>query len=297
MGRVMDNCVSLCLPVVGKIGGIILLLMLLVLFVSIHSRNNEMVYVALLFVFLAMALFTYGFWSAVSKGEGIWQYVGKHNLQHQQVSSPNYHYGTAANFKGHPKSKVHVVAPPKMGGVRLEIYTLTEDEQLRKVSSDAGSEPGHHTRQHSHRHHHHHRHRHSDYTHRLYHQTQHEKMLKTYLQPDKRDDSSRTSFDAAMVKSNGDLVHSTVDTSPENSTTSGTTLPLRPGHSCMNLPLYDGANSELHELDPIKVEVNLSRSGSHQYRRHQREGFEEVQLPELKQSPVSPDMSAATVFH
>ena len=184
---------------IGKVGGGMFILILIILWVAAHGGSNEMMYLTLGFVFVAIALFSYGFWSAVSKGEGelamirlfrlyfcflFWywislvfsfkrisnknwnktkqkansyseenvhcnwdnnrdmsncitnecvlrrpgflQYMGKHNLQHQQISHPNYHYRNQSvrNYKSHPEKNVHICAPPKMGGARLEIYTI-----------------------------------------------------------------------------------------------------------------------------------------------------------------------------
>lgn len=55
---------------IGKIGGGMFILILIILWVATHGGSNEMMYVTLLFVFIVIALFSYGFWSAVSKGEG-----------------------------------------------------------------------------------------------------------------------------------------------------------------------------------------------------------------------------------
>lgn len=50
--------------------------------------------------------------------------MGKQNLQHQQISNPNYHFGSFRNYKSNPNKNVHICAPPKMGGARLNIYTI-----------------------------------------------------------------------------------------------------------------------------------------------------------------------------
>ena len=56
--------------------------------------------------------------------------MGKHNLQHQQISNPNYHFGSFRNYKSHPQKNVHICAPPKMGGARLNIYTIPLNNSL-----------------------------------------------------------------------------------------------------------------------------------------------------------------------
>ncbi|KAJ6222846.1 hypothetical protein RDWZM_001391 [Blomia tropicalis] len=281
--RLKRKQVSDSKQVFGKIGGFVLILMLLVMFVAIHSRHNEMVYVALLFVFLAIALFTYGFWSAVSRGDGVWQYIGKHNLQHQQVSNPNYHFRTSIpNYKGHPRSHSYMVAPPKMGGARLQIYTLSDDDHTCKTSSDNSTESAsiqhlsnqeqepsrrHHHHSHHH-HHHHHRHRHLEQS-KI--QCQHEKLIKKYLQPERRDDSTRASFDDTIQLHQNERLCSTND------------VPLRPGQSCTNLMGKHAttADDDDDDSEPVKVEVNLSRSASYRNWRQNGELFAEVTLPPL----------------
>ncbi|KAH7639224.1 hypothetical protein HUG17_3257 [Dermatophagoides farinae] len=108
------------------------------MFIAIRGRHNEMMYVALTFTFFAIALFSYGYWSAVNRGDGIWQYIGPNNLQHQQMSNPNYHFNSLydqqqqrryqrqqqQSLKDNPRVRSYMVAPPKMGGARLEIYTI-----------------------------------------------------------------------------------------------------------------------------------------------------------------------------
>jgi hypothetical protein len=48
-----------------------LILILVILFFAAHGGPDEMMYITLVFVFIAIALFSYGFWSSVSKGEGM----------------------------------------------------------------------------------------------------------------------------------------------------------------------------------------------------------------------------------
>ncbi|XP_054166986.1 probable serine/threonine-protein kinase mkcB [Oppia nitens] len=159
---------------IGKIGGGMFILILVILFFAAHGGSNEMMYITLTFVFIIIALFSYGFWSSVSKGEGIWQYVGKHNLQHQQISNPNYHFGSfrTNNYKENPNKNVHLCAPPKMGGARLNIYTIplnnSQSSLSRSPSVRSPVDNQHHQRTQSVRrspsnqqqqqhHHHHHR--------------------------------------------------------------------------------------------------------------------------------------------
>ena len=253
----------------------VIIMMVVVFFVATHSRQNEMVYVALVFVFLAIALFSFGFWRAVNRGDGVWQYIGKHNLQHQQVSNPNYHFRSVPNYKGHPKSRVHVVQPPKMGGVRLEIYTLSDDDQLRRASP--GRESLHQSRhsssssRHHHRsevtrsHHHHHRH----------HRHHQEKVITTaeimHAKGSSPSNLNRASDEGGTSTSSASTVtqgpHITTSPSPPQPQTSSL---LAEHNNCANL-------CELAETgddsEPIKIEVNFTR-------RH-NEDFELVELPPL----------------
>ncbi|CAG2122584.1 unnamed protein product, partial [Medioppia subpectinata] len=54
---------------IGRIGGGMFILILIILFFAAHGGSNEMMYLTLGFVFIIIALFSYGFWSAVNKGE------------------------------------------------------------------------------------------------------------------------------------------------------------------------------------------------------------------------------------
>lgn len=220
-----------------------------------------MVYVALIFVFLAIALFTFGFWRAVNRGDGVWQYIGKQNLQHQQVSNPNYHFrNSVPNYKGHPKSRVHVVQPPKMGGLRLQIYTLSDDEQLKRTSPSR--ESLHQSRHSSCSSRHHHRHD-VNRSHHHRHHHHHEKVTTTAFLHSSRTTSpnvNRASLDDFSV-SNG--------TAQGHIISSQQTSPLLSDHNDMNLcETENGDDSE-----PIKIEVTFDR-------RH-NEDFELVELPPL----------------
>lgn len=287
----MSHPLSTLFVAIGKIGGLMLFLILVVLFVAVHGRNNDMVYVTFLFVFLVLALFSYGYWRAVNRGEGIGQYVGKQNLQHQQVSNPNYHFNNnVPDYRDHPKSKVHVVQPPKMGGVRLQIYTLNDEEAASSVGSSStplsgqpspASNSGHHRHSHHHHHHsHHHGHRHHSHhhSHRPSDLTNMEQLLQNNGALSLLQSSRRLSVDC--------------DHLPDRPM-SLSVLPERQGRSCVNIPM-SVMNSECSAQPPvddqdhaIKCEVNLARSTSHYYNRqnyHYRdsEDFVEVNLPMRK---------------
>lgn len=255
-----------------------LLLMLLILFVAAHGRSNEMMYMTLLFVFLAVALFTYGYWTAVSKGEGISQYIGKHNLQHQQMSSPNYHFvSSVPNFKGHPKSKVHVVVPPKMGGVKLEIYTLPDDCNTGSISGASDHSHHHHQQHNNQQRHYHHHHHHKHEMQRNYHQHHQDLMIKNSMvsfediEERHKHKKSLTKLNSPLTKENN--LHSHRKISQDQLAL------MQPGHSCVDL---SEVTTSTDVNDPIHCEVNLSRSASQYYRQRQREGFAEVNLPPLK---------------
>ena len=177
----------------GKfLGFTFLLLILVAMFIAIRGRHNEMMYVALTFTIFSIALFSYGYWSAVNRGDGIWQYIGPTNLQHQQMSNPNYHFDPihpeqqqqlSSSMKNNPNIRSYMVAPPKMGGVRLNIFTIGDDDKDnaadvggRSSSTISNSPPcpspnyhqqqqfhskhnhhSHHHRNHHHHHHHHHK--------------------------------------------------------------------------------------------------------------------------------------------
>lgn len=266
-----------------------LILIVVILFVATRGRSNEMMYVTLLFVFLAIAFFTYGYWSSVSRGDGVWQYTGSHNLQHQQVSNPNYHFGTAINYKGHPKSKMHLVAPPKMGGARLEIYTLTDDGSTQSVNSNVPqscqSQQSQQNRQRSSHspssHNHHHRHHH----HRQHHPYQNHcpgNQKRVFAQHQQFEQIAMNHLNVNPDLKNN-LFHSCesllVDSMPTAKEKNLLPTPIRGGKSCIDL------NCDDYDDEPVKCEVNLSRSASsyrHHSRKHYREGFAEVQLPLIK---------------
>lgn len=258
----------MCFPfsVIGKIGFFILILMVVVFFVAIHSRQSEIVYVLLLIVFVSIALFSFVFWIAVNRNDGPWQ--------HQQVARPRHSQGPVHNYKGHPRSKVHIISPPKMGAY-LKIYTLSDDSQLAKSSiaseNETGPEEGN-LGQHSHHHHHHHHHHHRSRKQDNSNSYQISQTTAAYLHPNlERNDTSRASFDAVSYSSNGNPNYLAYGNPTYVS------VPLRTGQSCINLPI--GIDEDIAESEPIKIEVNLSRSASYQQRRRIREGFEEVFLP------------------
>lgn len=262
---------TLLWTVFRKAGFFFIIIMVVVFFVATHSRQNEMVYVALVFAFIAIALFSFGFWRAVNRGDGVWQYIGKHNLQHQQVSNPNYHFRSVPNYKGHPKSRVHVVQPPKMGGVRLEIYTLSDDDQLRKASP--GQESLHQSRHSSSGSRHHHRHEgtrsHHHHRHHRHHQ---EKVITTAEITHSKAPSPST---VNRASDEGGVTTGTTATQGQHIssiTPQKTVSPLltTDQNNCANLceMAENGDDSE-----PIKIEVNFAR-------RH-NEDFELVELPPL----------------
>ncbi|KAH9425241.1 hypothetical protein DERP_014678 [Dermatophagoides pteronyssinus] len=128
----------------GKfLGFTFLLLILVAMFIAIRGRHNEMMYVALTFTIFSIALFSYGYWSAVNRGDGIWQYIGPTNLQHQQMSNPNYHFDPihpeqqqqqlSSSMKNNPNIRSYMVAPPKMGGQTSGNYSLNENADFTEV--------------------------------------------------------------------------------------------------------------------------------------------------------------------
>ncbi|CAG2166505.1 unnamed protein product [Oppiella nova] len=186
---------------IGKIGGGMFILILIILFFAAHGGSNEMMYLTLAFVFIIIALFSYGFWSSVSKGEGIWQYWGKQNLQHQQISNPNYHYGGSfRNYKSNPNKAVHICAPPKMGGARLNIYTIPLNPSLQRNSSlNSPHRPLGRTPSSAHRHNYHHNHNRSSFR-RKPDTNEEEVKVEVYRQSDNKTTDNTESKDTSEIK-------------------------------------------------------------------------------------------------
>ena len=108
-------------------GGLFTILMLIIMFSVAHRRFHELVYISLALIAITLTLcIIFAIFSTLCKGEPLFGYRDSGPHSYSRHHSLRYRQNVNNNVNnGYNQQRVHVCAPPNMGGARLNIiYTI-----------------------------------------------------------------------------------------------------------------------------------------------------------------------------